>query len=440
MDNNPLYLSYLLEFCMLIPAAEIAITPVRNYERISDEKMNAAVAVTLALLIIGGSYVCMKLNLPTNVVLIPVALVLFVPYARLLDLSLSKKIFCFANAGLLCAFATLYAILISASWEASNTSEVLYPQSGALALAIAEGLYLAFGRTLIIKLPALLDHEAISDLWKWLALIPFLLSLVVWWMVPRNLALVMLGRSQAIMLLLTAFIPIVGWLVYHFAWRVMSRVSEEAQLREEVTLLRAEEKRFEEFRTYTAQARAMRHDFRHHLLAMKGMLEANKTSELAEYIDQLTDMEAEGQRPQLCRNAAVDAVAAHYDALAREKGVSVSWYLDLPEELPIAEADMCAILGNLVENAITATSKLDRDERWVEVTSQKVTENALGLTVRNSYAGEVKLGRNGLPKGTRRGHGIGLSSVVTTVQQYNGGYDIRTDNNEFFFGVVLYHD
>lgn len=242
------------------------------------------------------------------------------------------------------------------------------------------------------------------------------------------------------MLVATALIPLVEWLLYHIAWNVMSRVWDEAQLRQEVTLLRAEERRFNELRTYVSEGRALRHDFRHHLLAMRGMLEANKIAELSEYLDQLSNIEAEGQRPQLSRNMAVDSIAAYYDALAQEKRVNITWHLDLPEQLPVAEVDFCAILGNLVENAIIASAKLDEPKRWVEVASQEVTDHALGINVRNSFKGEVRFGRDGLPKTRKQGHGIGLSSVVTTVQQYNGGFDAHTQDGVFFAGAILYHE
>lgn len=242
------------------------------------------------------------------------------------------------------------------------------------------------------------------------------------------------------MLVMTLFIPIVEWLLYHIAWNVMSRVWQEAQLRQEITLLRAEERRFNELRTYMSESRALRHDFRHHLLAMRGMLEADKTSELSAYLDRLSSMEAEGQRPQLCRNMAVDSIAAYYDSLAQGNQVNMTWYLDLPEQLPVSEVDFCAILGNLVENAIIASAKLEEPKRWVEVVSQEVTDHALGINVRNSFEGEVRFGRDGLPKAQRQGHGIGLASVATTAQRYNGGFDVYTRDGEFFAGVILYHE
>ena len=440
MDSVALNISYALEFCMAAPGLVVALAPVRNHLCKGKKETYAFALAYLALLVGSGAIICRQYGLPTNVVLFPGSLLLFIPYARAVDLTFSKKAFCFANAMMLCSFATMYATVAAAPWEKSNTAQVLLPQSGLLALVTASLLCLLFRKTLVVKLPALLNHEEIDDLWRWLAFIPVALAALMWWMVPKDLEIIMLGRTRVIMLVITAFIPAVEWLLYHIAWNVMSRVWEEAQLRQEVTLLRTEEKRFSEFRMYMNEARALRHDFRHHLLAMRGMLEANQTAELSAYLDQLSSIEAEGQRPQLCKNMAVDSVAAYYDAFAREKRVNVSWHLDLPEQLPVAEVDFCAVLGNLVENAIIAAGELEEPKRWVDVVSQEVTDHALGINVRNPFAGEVRFGRDGLPKTRKKGHGVGLPSVVSTVQRYNGGFEAHTQDGEFFAGAIMYHE
>lgn len=440
MDSATLSLSFALEFCMAGPALVMALAPVNKYFRMGKAETYALAAAYLSLLVGSGAILCRRLYLPTNVVLVPMSVLLFLPYAHAIDLSLPKKLFCFANAVMLCAFATMYATVVTAPWEVENNAKVLLPQSGFLALVIAVIIGLLFGKTLVVKLPALLMHDEIDDLWRWLVFIPLALAFLMWWMVPQDPTLMVLGRTRIVMLVATALIPFVEWLLYHIAWNVMSRVWEEAQLRQEVSILRAEERRLNELRTYMDEARALRHDLRHHLLAMRGMLESNRIDELSDYLNQLSSMEAEGQRPRLCKNMAVDALAAYYDAIAQEKHVDIGWLLDLPEQLPVGEVDFCSVFGNLVENAINAAAKVEESNRWVEVVSQEVTDRALGINVRNSFAGEVQFGRDGLPKTRKRGHGVGLPSVVTTVERYNGGFDARAEDGEFFAGAIMYHE
>lgn len=439
MDSLQLALAYALEMCMVLPAAVIAMAPVRGWLRIPERRAYPVAAAACVVLVTHGAVVCPLTGLPSNAVLVPGMLVLFVPYSRLVRLPFAKKLFCYANAAMLCSFATMYAIVIASPWEAGNALDVLLPQSGALALGLAVVLAALFARTLVVKLPALLAHSAIDDLWRWLAAVPVALALLICWMIPWDLSLMTLGRARAIMLAMTAFIPLVAWLLYHIAWRVMSRVAEAAKLRQEVALLGMEERRFRDLQAYVAETRVLRHDSRHHLLAIRGMLAERKLEELDAYVEQLADAEELGQHPALCANAAVDALAAHYDAAARARGVRVSWDLALPEALPIPESDVCSILGNLVENALNATENLPEEMRWVEAASQEVTPAALGIVVRNPYEGAVTFGEDGLPATDEPGHGVGLSSVAATVERYHGGIDAQAKGGVFSVGIVLYH-
>lgn len=154
--------------------------------------------------------------------------------------------------------------------------------------ALCAALRLAFARTLLVKLPALMAQEAIGRTWGWLAPAPFIATVALYWMVPWDLSLVLLGRAYQIYLAVTAFVPVVVWVLLHIAWRVMSDVIEAGRLRQEVTLLRMEERRLADLRGYVDQTRELRHDFRHHLLVLSALADEGKEDELRSYLGQLT--------------------------------------------------------------------------------------------------------------------------------------------------------
>ena len=190
MDVTALNVSYALEFGMAAPGLFMSLAPAYRHLRKGRSETFVVALAYLALLVGSGAIICRRFYLSTNTVLLPGILIMFIPYARAVDLSLSKKIFCFANATMLCAFATMYAPVVTAPWEINNTTKVLLPQSGLLAIGIAAALCLLFGKTLIVKLPALLAHTEIDDLWRWLAFIPIVLAGLMWWMVPQDLSLI----------------------------------------------------------------------------------------------------------------------------------------------------------------------------------------------------------------------------------------------------------
>ena len=68
----------------------------------------------------------------------------------------------------------------------------------------------------------------------------------------------------------------------------------------------------------------------------------------------------------------------------------VEWKLALPRQLPMPEADLCTILGNLLENALHASQKLPPEQRRVQVMAQMLSPAMLGLVVENRYDGVLK--------------------------------------------------
>ena len=143
-------------------------------------------------------------------------------------------------------------------------------------------------------------------------------------------------------------------------------------------------------------------------------------------------------RAQIAANPALDAVAAHYESVAEMQRTHIKWLIELPSELPVKESDFITIFGNLVENALFAVSSIPETERTVHVNVRMVSDAMLGLTVKNPYKGTVKFGRDGLPKASRAGHGVGLQSVKFVVDRYGGAMDIDAENGLFSVGILLY--
>ena len=93
------------------------------------------------------------------------------------------------------------------------------------------------------------------------------------------------------------------------------------------------------------------------------------------------------------------------------------------------EAEYCAMLGNLTENALKAVSSLPEQSRRVKIISSMLSEFMLGLSIDNPYKDlQQKIS----------GQGIGLISVRNTVEHYGGTMNITTENETFSVDIILY--
>ena len=99
---------------------------------------------------------------------------------------------------------------------------------------------------------------------------------------------------------------------------------------------------------------------------------------------------------------------------------------------------MCAVIGNLVENAIQAATTLTGDDRIVNVRVGVLQEETLAIAVENAYRGTLTLDKNGLPISNKINHGIGLRSVRNIVKRYKGSMEIETHNQIFNVSILMY--
>lgn len=435
--NMNIAVRYMIELAMTIPAAVLAIMPVYYTRKVKKPFLFGVIAIILAAVIFGGGVLCAVTGVKSNTVIFPSMILLFLVYNFCFDLSVTKKLFCFANAALICAFSTTYTTFLTAPMELENNDNVYTARSGLICLGAALVIGAAFARTLLVKFPELQTTDSLDTAWKMLDIPPILTTAAIVWMNPVNAANVMTGRLRMICLVVLLSVPAVALFLYHIFWWVAKKLTETAQLQHSYDLLQMEEKQYRNTLRYLQETSTIRHDFRQHILYINELLEQGKTDKLKDYLSPIID-KTNRTRRVICKNPAVDAIANHYDEIARSKNVTVHWAFDLDENLPISEADMCAVMGNLVENAIQAAAQLEDERRSVSVSIGLIKPKTLVICIENAYKGRLTLDKNGLPTVKKKNHGIGLRSVRNTVERYGGSMEIETHNQIFKVSILMY--
>ena len=366
---------YFLEFALLYPGAYLCLAPLRDH--LKDPKTTCWIAGgALTALCLGCAALCTIFELPSNVFLLPILIVSF----RLLrwrteGVTVGQTAFLFSISAVMLAVCSLMAVVLNARAETGNQQEANLVSTALLALGLSAVL-------------------AVS-------------------------------------------ISLLGiFLLLYEMYRVAQEYTRNTQLDRENQLLGVESRRYMELREYMEQTRRLRHDFRQHLHVISGLTEAGQLDELKHYLSQY-ESELSEARPTLCANPAVDALAGHYDHEARQKGVPIEWKLELPVLLPMPEADLCMILGNLLENALDASRKLTPDQRQIRVMVRMLSPAMLGIVVENRYDGVLKKQSGILHSTKHEGIGIGLVSIETAVRKYNGDLTVETKNNVFRANVLL---
>lgn len=175
------------------------------------------------------------------------------------------------------------------------------------------------------------------------------------------------------------------------------------------------------------QLRQLRHDLRNHLTAVQGMLEAGDTERARSYLAQIAGSPALYGSRRLCENETANVVlCAKAEEMARD-GLEGDFAVSLPEELPIADTDLCALLGNALDNAMEAARRAE--DRTIRVRC-RAEKGLFMLRVENALSGEIRAGLE-TTKADRSEHGFGLAGMREIAARCGGTLEARAKEGRF---------
>lgn len=177
--------------------------------------------------------------------------------------------------------------------------------------------------------------------------------------------------------------------------------------------------------------RRFRHDIRHHLDVIVEYAKAGDTSAILTYIGEYKNEISEAAVKQYSMNRTVDSILSVYEDKAGEGGVSFSVRCNVPEKLSMREIDLIALLGNLLENALHGCQESGKENKSIEIYIRR-QNNRLVIVCNNSCSDKLKL-VDGLPAGKS----IGISSILSVCQKYDGNLDYRIENDVVSACAVL---
>jgi sensor histidine kinase regulating citrate/malate metabolism len=159
------------------------------------------------------------------------------------------------------------------------------------------------------------------------------------------------------------------------------------------------------------QIRQLSHDFKYHMDVLQTLSEQGQHEELSEKINELTHRQKNIRSMLDTGNPMIDAVLTAKRDLAESQGIEWRWDVRIPAELPVPSIDLCAILGNALDNAIEANLRTDAD-RFIFL-DLHTSDNMLLFDLKNAV-GQQPLMKNGeiqTSKADAKHHGIGLKSI-----------------------------
>lgn len=168
--------------------------------------------------------------------------------------------------------------------------------------------------------------------------------------------------------------------------------------------------------------RDMRHNMKNNLVSILAYAENGDNEKIIRFVNEI--MEEGGIKTSTVTNSGnivIDSLIGYWYVEAKKVGIDFSVNLNIPMEMPFRGADICLILGNLLENAVEAAQKAE-GKKYIRL-HMKYDKNNLLLFVENNYKGVLIKTKDKRLKSTKtdaENHGVGLSSVYRIAAKYHG--------------------
>lgn len=185
---------------------------------------------------------------------------------------------------------------------------------------------------------------------------------------------------------------------------------------------------------YILHTERLLHETRNHFVVLQSYNARDEREKLAAYLAKLLE-DGDISPVSHTENELVNAIL--HIQLNRARLLNVYVELDpenVPPRLPLADADLSALLMNVLDNALEACAKLQEEERWLCLRLGG-DGGVFFLECTNSAEAGVAMAEGSTKRS--RGHGHGLSLLRETAARYGGTVQLERTDEEFYVRIFI---
>ena len=178
------------------------------------------------------------------------------------------------------------------------------------------------------------------------------------------------------------------------------------------------------------------HDIRHqirHLADGGAAVDRSVLSDIAREINVYDSVVETG-------NEALDTILTEKSLACSGEGIVLTVMADGSALDFMTPADVYALFGNALDNAIEAVRGVDDEERRTITLSVRRLKRMVAVSVENYYSGVTRFSDDGLPitsKRDRSNHGFGVRSMRAIAERYGGSLHAGVQDGVFYLNVLL---
>lgn len=200
------------------------------------------------------------------------------------------------------------------------------------------------------------------------------------------------------------------------------------KLREESYMLQKIDEMYED-------NRILRHDLKHYLVIVQGMLSNHQVKEAMKYLDEVIGTRFHSGQAYYTNSSIVNTVLNDKGGICLKNKIDYEVQVsgEIPEHI---QMEIGIMLSNIIDNAIEA--QLKQETRWIRIKMAK--HKGMFMIKVENYIHESVLERNPSFLTTKKdkiNHGIGIRSVKKIVKKLEGIYSCEEAGHSFITDIML---
>lgn len=197
-------------------------------------------------------------------------------------------------------------------------------------------------------------------------------------------------------------------------------------------------KQFELIKSSIDYTMALKHDISNHIATIGSLVNNNKNSKVLDYMNQLVEYTDFSMEYINSGNSVIDSILNYKLDYIKTIGAEVDLEVKISSNLNLVSFDMVVILGNLLDNAIDALKKVEKNK--ILSISIRYEKGLLFIHIKNTFDGNIFENQNNLItlKKDRKNHGLGLRNVKSTLEKYNGTMKYNYTEDMFTMSIIMY--
>ena len=320
---------------------------------------------------------------------------------------------------MLCEFISLFIALLLTG---TNFSDILSsPRAQLIGTVISRILFLFYLR-IILRTKKTISSGFFKDFFL-IILIDVFYAIIIISLFYFDT--VFLTIDAAITLSFSAII-IISVLALYLLYKITKKSEEIMTTNLRMQQIEMEHKQNQDMAIVAEDLRALRHDMNNHMGVLQGLLSMHEYEDAKDYLSTITRELSVANSFVFSDNKVLSVLINNKISKARQLGITFEPEIFV-SSTPFTDSDLCALLGNILENAIEASSH--HENPYISFSMKKEKQTLL-IQCDNTFtvAPVFENGSLVTTKENKSYHGIGTKTMRSIVDSYHGSLEFTVDD------------